>query len=125
MKNLRLAFILLLTLGSCAKEKNCSKFKTGTFVYQARDGQVEIHRTEDAQHEVNRTTEVEMYSKVTWKSDCEYTLTYEKILNHSGDVSSFIGSKMHVEIIETENNKFKVRAKSDIIDEVFEFVKRE
>ena len=125
MKNFKIAFILLLILTSCGKEKNCSKFKTGTFVYQVQDGQVEIIRTESSQHEVNPTTGVEIYSKVEWTSDCEYILTYEEVLNHSSDVSSVIGTKIYVEIIETEGNKFKVRAKSDVMDDVFELQKRE
>ncbi|MNY66579.1 hypothetical protein D3C86_2040290 [compost metagenome] len=52
-------------------------------------------------------------------------MTYEKILNHPKDFSSVIGKKIFVEILETNGNKIKVRAKSDVIDEKIEFIKTE
>ena len=77
------------------------------------------------QIETNPETGVEIYTKIEWKSDCEYIMTYEKILNHPKDVSSVIGKKIFVEILETEGNKLKVRAKSDTMDEKIEFIKTE
>jgi hypothetical protein len=105
------------------QEKNCSEFRTGKFVYQVQDGQIDILRTESSQHEINPTTGVEIHSKVEWTSDCEYILTYEEVLNHSEDVSSIIGTKIYVEILATDGNKFRARAKSDAMDEEFEFLK--
>ncbi|WP_218841465.1 hypothetical protein [Winogradskyella costae] len=82
-------------------------------------------RTDNLQIEINSETGVEIYTKIEWKSDCEYVMTYEKILNHPKDISSVIGKKIFVEILETNGNKIKVRAKSDSMDEKIEFIKTE
>ena len=125
MKKLNLIIIILLTFSSCAQEKHCSDFKTGKFEYAENDRPEKIVRTENMQIETNPETGVEIYTKIEWKSDCEYIMTYEKILNHPKDVSSVIGKKIFVEILETEGNKLKVLAKSDTMDEKIEFIKME
>jgi hypothetical protein len=125
MKNLILILILNLTLNSCAQEKNCTDFKTGKFVYAEKNRPEQIVRTDNLQIEINPETGVEIYTKIEWKSDCEYVMTYEKILNHPKDISSVIGKKIFVEILETNGKKIRVRAKSDSMDEEIEFIKTE
>ena len=125
MKNLTLIITFLLTLNSCAQEKKCSEFKTGKFVYVDKNRPEKITRTENLQVEINPETGVEIHTRIEWKSDCEYVMTYEKILNHSKDVSSVIGKKIYVEILETYGNKLKVHAKSDVMDKKIEFIKTE
>jgi len=125
MKNLILILIINLTLNSCAQEKNCVNFKTGKFVYTEKNRPEKIVRTDNLQIEINSETGVEIYTKIEWKSDCEYVMTYEKILNHPKDISSVIGKQIFVEILETNGNKIKVRAKSDSMDENIEFIKTE
>jgi len=125
MRNLILILILNLTLNSCAQEKNCADFKTGKFVYAEKNRPEQIVRTDNLQIEINPETGVEIYTKIEWKSDCEYVMTYEKILNHPKDISSVIGKKIFVEILETNGNKIRVRAKSDSMDEKIEFIKTE
>ncbi|WP_166668207.1 hypothetical protein [Epilithonimonas xixisoli] len=112
-------------MSSCAQEKNCAEFKTGKFIYAENGRPEKIVRTENTQIEINSETGVEIHTRVEWKSDCEYAMTYEKILNHPKDVSRVIGKKIFVEILETNGNKIKVRAKSDVMDEKIEFIKTE
>ena len=115
--------ILLLTLSSCAQENNCAEFKTGEFRY-AKEGMPEkIVRTENLSIETNPNNNVIIKSAIEWTSDCEYILTYKEILNHPQDVSSVIGEKIYCEIIEVNGNRIKVHAKSDVMDEVLEFIK--
>lgn len=125
MKNLTLIITFLLTLNSCAQEKSCTEFKTGKFVYVDKNRPEKITRTENLQVEINPETGVEIHTRIEWKSECEYVMTYEKILNHPKDVSSVIGQKIYVEILETKGMKIKVRAKSDVMDEKIEFIKTE
>lgn len=116
---------MFFVLSSCGQEKNCEEFKTGKFIYAENDRPEKIVRTQNTQIEINSETGVEIHTRVEWKSDCEYVMTYEKILNHPKDFSSVIGKKIFVEILETNGNKIKVRAKSDVIDEKIEFIKTE
>lgn len=112
-------------MSSTAQEKNCAEFKTGKFIYIESDRPEKIVRTENMQIEINSETGVEIYTRIEWKTDCEYVMTYEKILNYPKDVSSVIGKKIYVKILETNGNRIKVRAKSDVMDEKIELIKTE
>ncbi len=125
MKKLHTLIILLLTLSSCAQEKNCSEFKIGKFKYTDEKMPFEIIRNDTLQIERNLKTGVEIHTSVDWKSECEYILTYKKILNINRDVSDVIGKQIFVNILETDGNKIKVQAKSDAIDDELEFIKTE
>tara|TARA_R110002110_G_scaffold54448_5_gene156309 strand:+ start:219 stop:596 length:378 start_codon:yes stop_codon:yes gene_type:complete len=125
MKKLILLLILNLTLNSCAQEKKCEDFKTGKFAYAEKNRPEKILRTENLQIEINPITGVEIHTNIEWTSDCEYVMTYKKILNHPKDISSVIGKKIFVQILETNGNKIKVRAKSDSMDEEIELIKTE
>ena len=123
MKNLILVLILILTLTSYAQEKKCIDFKDGTFVYAEKNRAEIIIRKDNLQIETNPENGIEIHTSIKWKSECEYVMTYEKILNYSKDISSVIGKKIFVKIIETNGNRIKVRAKSDTMDEEIEFIK--
>ena len=125
MKNLILILILNLTLNSCAQEKKCSDFKNGKFVYAEKNRPEKIVRDNDMQIETNPLTGVEIHTSIIWETECKYVMTYKKILNHPKDISSVIGKKIFVEILETNGNSLRVRAKSDTIDEEIEFIKTE
>lgn len=58
-----------------------------------------------------------------WVSDCEYILTYQKIVNYPEDVSNMIGKKIYCEVLETKGNWMKVDAKGVYIDSPVEFIK--
>ena len=125
MRKLISLITIIFTLSSCTHEKNCVDFKTGKFVYAKINRPVKIVRTDSLQIEVNSETGVEIYTKIEWKSDCTYVMTYEKIVNYPDDISSMIGKKIFVEILETDGNKIKVRAKSDTMDKKIEYIKTE
>ncbi|WP_431163236.1 hypothetical protein [Flagellimonas beolgyonensis] len=117
-------FLLLLTFISCNhQDKNCADFKTGKFKYVLKDRPELIIRSDSSQIEINPVTKIEIYSKLIWKSDCEYVMVYDKILNAPEDVSDMIGQKINVEIIETNNKGYKAHAISPRIDVILEFTK--
>ncbi|MGS2765134.1 hypothetical protein [Sinomicrobium sp. M5D2P9] len=80
-----------------------------------------IIRTDTSQIEINPITKVEVYSSIKWISDCEYTMIYEKILNHPEDVSHMIGQKIHVVITSTDSQDYKVHATSPRLNHILEF----
>ncbi len=122
MKNI----IYLVLLSYCcinAQEKDCSSFKTGNFKYVLEDQPETIIRTDSTQVEINSIDKIEIYSTVEWVSDCEYILTYERIVNYPEDVSNIIGKKIYCEILETKGNWMKVHAKGVYVDAPVEFIK--
>ena len=123
MKKLFSITILLLTLNGCAQEKKCTDFKTGEFVYLDKTRPEKVVRTEFLQIETNPETGIEIHSSIEWTSDCNYVMTYKKILNHPKDVSGIIGKKIYIKILETNGNRIKVNAKSDVLDNEFVFIK--
>jgi hypothetical protein len=125
MRNLITLLILFLTFISCGQEKKCSDFKTGEFIYVNKIRPEKIVRTDSLQIETNSETGVIIHSSIKWTSECNYIMTYEKILNYPEDVSHMIGQKIYVEIIETKGNKVKVHTKSERIDNKIEFIKTE
>jgi len=125
MKNIITLIILFLTLSSSAQEKKCSELKTGEFEYLNEDLPFKIVRNDSLQIERNLKTGVEIHTSVQWKSECEYVLTYKKILNSNRDVSDIIEKQISVKILETNKDRIKVHAKSDAIDEKIEFIKTE
>ncbi len=116
-------FIVLAVclLGCKGQQKDCSYFKTGKFKYVLENRPELIIRTDSTQVEINPQTKVEVHSSIEWKSECEYVMTYEEILNYTGDVNQFIGQKINIEIISTDSKGYKVRATSPRIDRVLEF----
>ncbi len=125
MKKLIPIISLLLAFNGYSQERNCADFKTGNFVYTLKSRPEKIIRTDSLQIEINPETGVEIHTKVEWESNCEFIMTYQKILNYPKDVSSVIGKKIFVEIVETNGNRMSVHAKSDVMDEIIEFIKIE
>lgn len=123
MKKLISVVVILLTLNNCAQEKQCADYKTGKFEYADKNRTEKIIRTNNLQIEINPLDGIEIYTTIEWTSDCEYIMTYQKILNHPKDVSTVIGEKIYVEILETHGNRIKVHAKSDAMDKYIEFIK--
>lgn len=115
-------FIILLSCYGCfGQEKNCANYRTGKFNYVLENRPELIIRTDSTQIELNPITKVEVYSKIKWKSDCEYEMIYEKVLNYPEDVSHMIGQKINVKIIETSSYGYKVHATSPRINVILEF----
>lgn len=115
--------ILIISCFNCkGQEKKCSAFKTGKFKYVLKNRPELIIRTDSTQVEINPITKVEAHSSIEWKSECEYVMTYETILNYPEDASHMIGQKIHVKIISTDSNGYKVHATSPRIDNILEFI---
>ena len=123
MNNFYLLLILLLTQVVYAQEKKCSDFTTGEFRYVKENMPEIIIRTETEQIETNPNDKIVVKTSVQWLSECEYLLVYKEILNYSKNVEDIIGKEINCEIIETVGNRIKVHAKSDVMDEILEFIK--
>lgn len=116
-------YILLSFFCINAQEKNCGFFKTGKFRYVLEEQPELIIRTDSTQVEINPIDKSEIHSSVEWISDCEYVLTYRKIINYPKDVSHVIGKKIFCEILEIDGNWMKVHAKGVYMDGAVEFIK--
>jgi len=114
--------IMFLILISCTQEKECHKFRIGEFSYSEKNRSEKIVRTDSLQIETNPNNGIEIHTSIEWTSECEYVMTYKKILNYENE-NKLIGKKIYVEIIETKGNRIKVHAKSDTMDENIEFIK--
>ncbi|RSK41599.1 hypothetical protein [Mangrovimonas spongiae] len=122
--------LLLLTLSflfSCAeKPSNCNAFKTGTFKYTGESSfPGVITRTASSQIEEVPQNGLEVHSDIEWVSDCEYILTYTKVVSNTIGSEGIVGKQMHVTILEANENTFLIHAKSDAIDDNLELIKIE
>ncbi len=116
--------ILLLTLSCSAQEKKCADFKVGKFEYSdPRFSEWKVSRTDSTQTEINTKSGIEIYSSIKWKSDCEYVLTYKKVLNSGTDTNDIIGKTIEVEIVETTPDSYTCKSKSDVMDLELEMVR--
>jgi len=115
---------LLLTIYSCSSQNlDCSKFKTGTFVYVDSNNQgTKIIRNDSIQIESNDKNDIKIVTTVKWASDCEYVLTYKDIENYPKK-DQIIGKKINVKIIGTKNDTYICHATSDAIDSKIKFIK--
>lgn len=118
-------FFLFLTVFvlSCSEPSNCSDFKTGEFRYVIKERPEKIIRTTSTQTEINTVTRTVVKSSIKWTSDCNYQLQYLDILNYDKDTSDIIETIIYCEILETYGDTIKVRAKSERIDDILDFVK--
>lgn len=116
---------LLISSISCfAQDTKCTDFKVGTFEYSdPRFSEWKVSRTDTLQIEKSTVSGVEIYSSIKWISDCNYILTYKKVLNTDVDPSDFIGKTIEVKIIKTESDRYTCHSKSDVMDLEIEMVK--
>ena len=121
MKNWVYLILIISCLGCKGQEKKCLDYKTGKFKYVLKNMPELITRTDSIQIEINPITKVEVYSSIEWKSECEYVMTYEEILNYPEDASHMIGQKINVNIISTDSKGYKVHSTSPRIDNILEF----
>lgn len=116
--------IIFLCLVSCAHSEKCADFRTGEFKYTnpGMSGTT-IFRSDSVQIEKDNVNGTETHTTIEWVSSCEYILTYVKLLNYEFDTDGIIGSKIRVEIIETDGKRYKCRVKSSVTNEELEFKK--
>ena len=125
MKKIIFTFFLItsITIGYSQK-KQCPDFKTGKFEYtDPKYSEWKVVRTDSTQTEINTKNGIELKAKIIWKSDCEYVLTYEKVINL--DRKDLIRKKVFVKIIEIQDRKFKYHSKLDTMEITSEMIKVE
>jgi hypothetical protein len=119
-----IVFLITITTKIQAQKKQCSDFKIGKFEYtNPKYSEWKVVRTDSTQTEINSKNGVELKATIIWKSDCEYVLTYEKVINT--DRKNLIGKQVFVEIIEIQNQKFKYHSKLDTMELTSEMMKVE
>ncbi len=101
--------LLLLTITSCYQvERDCSKFKTGTFQFEAVSG-TEIFTTKIIR---NDSMEIEYFkdqvdtATVRWINDCEYIL---QKLNPKNKAEK---KAIHIKILTTDKNTYTFEFKA-------------
>lgn len=120
MRNIVLIFSLLFSILAFSQKPNCKKFKNGDFTYidpMMPDYEVELSRNDSVQTEFNSFVGGTITSKVVWKSDCEYELTYMKFEGFPFSMEKEIGKSYQCRILETDKNKsYKVHVKANSKD---------
>lgn len=113
MKNSVLILILLLFQISCSTStnKDCTKYKSGTYKYMVRGEEVMVYKTDSTSTEIAQDTKIKLSSRVDWLSDCNFILTYTSVENWDGSLNSILGKKIECEIIETQEDGFIVHHK--------------
>ncbi len=100
-----LIILVLFFLTSCSnKPNNCSKFKTGTFVYlDSKMKGLKIERNDSMQIETDKNFNSKIICEVKWLSECSFLVTPIESFNFPE------GAKLvpiEVEITETTNNSY-------------------
>lgn len=116
MKNVLFFIFLLFTFSTLAQELKCSDLRTGTFKYANKQLKDIITRTDSTQVEISPIDNAEIHSSIEWTSDCEYILTYKKILNWKDDVSDVIGKKLFCKILDIKGDRIKMYVKGAYAD---------
>ncbi len=117
-----IALILLINLSVFAQEKKCSDFKTGYFKYPKEEyKKYKVVRYDSIQTETDTITGVKMEGSISWKSDCEYELTYTKVSEPK--YAKAIGQKLKVEIIKITGNTVLCKSEGGGITLEIEMIK--
>ncbi len=124
MKTTLLLLSIFISFNACTTESKCTDFKTGTFEYlHPNFSEWTVIRTATTQTETSSKSGVEIQSSIEWISDCEYVLTYKKMKNTN--FTDLIGSEIHVNILETNRNKYKCHTINNGIELDLEMIKIE
>lgn len=106
MKKICVAVFALLCAGTAfAQQANpkCKSMKTGTFTYAAEGLEhITIVRTANYQTETNAKTGGSISGKITWLSDCEYELYFDKITEKGAE--GMLGQKIRTTITNVEGD---------------------
>lgn len=100
-------FFLISSIYGFSQNLDCSDFRTGEFRYTDPNlSGVIVIRTEKLQIERFQETGEEVHLYIDWISECEYTLTFKKIINPSPkrDKTNMTGKEMPVKILKIEGN---------------------
>jgi hypothetical protein len=112
MKILFSIALWLTTLFCFSQNKTCKDFKTGVFKYSNPDyAEWTVKRNDSTQIETSTKTNAEIHSLIRWKSDCNYILTCQKILN--SNYKNSIGKEFEVLITETSKTSYRCISKKN------------
>jgi hypothetical protein len=91
---------LILTFSVFGQKADCSRFKTGLFYYPTLQFKESLR--EDSTQMNYSKGKLEAVWSVQWVSNCEYTMTCQKVLVSSNDVK--VGDKIEATIIKTDGD---------------------
>ncbi|GEC77287.1 hypothetical protein [Flavobacterium aquatile] len=100
-------FFLIASSIAFSQDLDCTDFRTGEFRYTDPNlSGIIVIRTEKLQIERYEETGEEVHLYIDWISECEYTLTYKKIINPSTKrlKKNMTGKEMPVKILKIEGN---------------------
>ena len=99
-------FLFSSTFGF-SQNLDCSDFRTGEFRYTDPNfSDVIVIRTEKLQIERFQKTGEEVHLYIDWISECEYTLTFKKVVNADSKIATknMTGKELPVKILKIEGN---------------------
>ena len=110
MNRIFIILVIAITLVDCSKTpKDCSNFKTGNFKYQDTNlSNWIVIRNDSLQIEVDNAINKETIAIVKWVSDCQYNLTYKKVIDSS--MNSLLGTTITVDILSTSEKSYTFEA---------------
>ncbi len=100
-------FFLVASTFGFSQNLDCSDFRTGEFRYTDPNfSDVIVIRTEKLQIERFQETGEEVHLYIDWISECEYTLTFKKVLNANSEMATknMTGKELPVKILKIEGN---------------------
>ena len=103
MRKITLLVLLTFLLQSCyQQERNCSKFRTGTFEFESfLDGElVKTTFTRNDSIEIDHFRDATDTSSVRWINDCEYVIKNLHPKNRSEE------KPLHIKILTTKGNTY-------------------
>ena len=102
---------------------SCSQFKSGEFRYESKENKHwKVTRSDRYQTEASDSLKVKFTAKITWISKCKYRLEY---VDASEGQEFIIGKIIEAEIVETSDNKFKVKSITSEGESIYSFKKIE
>jgi hypothetical protein len=90
--------------------EGCSDFKTGKFTYTDQEySNIIIERNDSLQ--IERAPDHTYMSRIEWISECTYTIECFDVVNKPQDPR--IGTKLTVDILRIEGDKYRYHSKID------------
>ena len=109
MNKIPIILIFLIFISCSSQQKKCSKFKTGTFKYEDTNlVNWVIKRNDSLQVETDKITNKETIASVHWISDCQYKLTYLKVIDSS--MNDQLGTSITIDILSTSEKFYSFKA---------------
>lgn len=104
-------FFLLFTWTGFSQISPCTNFKTGEYKYaNPKYAEWTVKRNDTIQVETSSKTGIKIYSLIEWKTDCQYKLTCNKVLN--SDRKNIVGKVFIISITDTFIDRYKCISKS-------------